>query len=204
MHPNKIKVNFVGSTMVGKTTILNRMRTGVFNPDTMATVGGSFITLIKDKTNFEIWDTAGQERYLSLIPMYFRDVKMVLFVFDVNSISSIKYINKYRDIICDKPNIKIIILGNKTDLLEEYSVEELILEVNKNFLELELTDKIHGLYFISAKEGNNFDKFLEHFYECAKTLPVNNLNTNISVFDLNNNNNDGSIDNHNIEKKCCY
>jgi small GTP-binding protein len=193
---NKIKVNFIGNTMVGKTTILERMRIGVFNPDTIATVGGSFITLRKDGINFEVWDTAGQERYLSLIPMYFRGVNIVLFVFDVTIIESIKYINKYRDVFSDRPNVKIIVLGNKTDLLEEdYSLDELTSEVNDNFEKLMLTDRIHGLYFISAKDGKNFDKILEHLCECAKTLSYDDEDVDI-------------IKNENIKKeeindRCC-
>lgn len=192
---NKIKINFVGDTMVGKTTILERMRTGVFNPDTIATIGGSFMSLRRDGINFEICDTAGQERYLSLIPMYFRGVNIVLFVFDVNNVKSIKYINKYRDILIDKPNVKIIALGNKTDLLEEYSPDVLISEVNNNFEELMLTDKIHGLYFISAKDGNNFDKILEHLCGCAKTLSYDDVDTDI----IKNEN----IENKEINNKCC-
>ena len=207
MLSNKLKINLVGDTMVGKTTILGRMKTGTFDADSMVTVGASFVMLRKENLNFEVWDTAGQERYLSLIPMYFRDVKIVLFVFDVNIIKSIKYINKYKNALQDKPNVRIIILGNKTDLLKkEYSLEELTLEVNKNFEELELTDKVHGLYFISAKDGNNFDKFLEHFYESAKTLPLDNVNLGITINNLYNDINKNVDKDEHVEdknRKCC-
>ena len=143
--------------------------------------------------------------------MYFRDVKIVLFVFDVTDIKSIKYINKYKNEFYDKPNVKIIVLGNKTDLLtEEYKLEELTSEVNKNFEDLLLTDQVHGLYFISAKDGNNFDKFLEHFYECAKTLPIEDVNVNlkISIDNLYSDKNKDKdiIQQENIEEtsyKCC-
>ena len=207
MQPNRFKVNLIGNTMVGKTTILNRLRTGDFVDDSISTIGASFVTLREKGINFEIWDTAGQERYLALIPMYFRDVKIIIFVFDVNIKKSIKYINKYRDVIHDKPNVKIIILGNKTDLLEEkYTLQELITEVNENFGDLLLADKVHGLYFISAKDGNNFEKFLEHFYECSKTFPIDDLNDDINI-NINNlySSNNISIDKHEEVKvsNCC-
>ena len=205
MHPNRFKVNLIGNTMVGKTTILNRVKTGDFVGDSISTVGASFVTLRHEGINFEIWDTAGQERYLALIPMYFRDVKIIIFVFDVNIKKSIKYINKYRDVIYDKQDVKIIILGNKTDLLEEkYSLEELTTEVYKNFEDLLLADKIHGLYFISAKNGNNFEKFLEHFYESAKTFPIDDITDNVNINNLYSSNNI-TIDKHEEIKisKCC-
>ena len=204
----KLKVNLIGTTMVGKTTILNVMRRGVFNPDTIATVGASFVTLIKDDINYQVWDTAGQERYLSLIPMYFRDVKITIFVFDVNEIRSIKYINRYKDILIDDPDIRIIILGNKTDLLEEkeeeknHLLEELTKEVYNNFEILMLTDKIHGLYFISAKDGNNFNKFLEHFHECGKNSIFNNPKNNNIVDNICIRNPDVTIETKE-DRKCC-
>lgn len=190
---NKIKVNLVGNTMVGKTSILHRMRYGVFNPDTIATVGGSFVALTKDNINYEIWDTAGQERYLALIPMYFRGVKISLFVFDVNDVKSLKYINKYKNILADDDNIKIIVLANKTDLFEELIqqknmtkeekeniIKELTKQVYDNFEKISLIDRLHGLHFISAKNGSGFNDFLEHLHECGKILPVNkSINKNI-------------------------
>ena len=206
--PNKIKVNLVGTTMVGKTSILGRMRYKIFNPDTISTIGGSFVTLKEGDITYEIWDTAGQERFIALIPMYFRDVNITLFVFDVTDISSIKYINKYRDILMDQPNIKIMVLGNKTDLLEEnseHSIGELATEVSNNFANLMLDDKLHGLHFMSALDGSGFEKFLEHFHECARTLPVNpSKNNNILIDDPYTKKDDETIEQSNRSRCCNY
>lgn len=196
----KVKVIFVGDTMVGKTTILERMRSGNYNPDTIATVGASFVMLKHENIDFDIWDTAGQERYRSLTSMYFRDVKIVLFVFDVNSLKSIQSINTYKDSLQEKSDYKIIILGNKTDLSDkDINFDEITAEVRKIFDSIFLTDIIHGLYFISAKEGNNFDEFLEHLYECSLLIPLPNDN---NVNNLNSNNiqmNNEEV----INDKCC-
>jgi small GTP-binding protein len=206
----KVKVNLVGNTMVGKTSILHRMRYGVFNPDPISTVGASFVSLKKDNINYEIWDTAGQERYLSLIPMYFRDVKIVLFVFDIDDSKSIKYINRYKDILSSDPITKIIVLGNKTDLTSNLSQEELenllkelTSEVYNNFENAFLIDKLHGLYFISAKDGSGFDNFLEHFHECAKTLPLTDIRSKMIIDDIyvKREGDDGYIQIEN--KRCC-
>jgi len=205
--PNKIKVNLIGNTMVGKTSILSRMRYKKFNPDTIATIGASFVTLKEDNITYEIWDTAGQERFIALVPMYFRDVSITLFVFDVNDISSIKYINKYRDVFMDIPNIKIMILANKTDLLDEnsdYSIGDITNEVCDNFSNLTLEDKIHGLHFMSALDGSGFEKFMEHFHECARTLPVKlSRNDNIIIDDPYLKKEDHVSDQSTNSSRCC-
>lgn len=188
LNNKRIKVNFVGNTMVGKTSILNRMRFGIFNKESTATIGGSFVSLKSGNINYDIWDTAGQERFLSLVPMYFREVRISIFVFDVTNIKTVKYINRYKDVYLDDPNIIIIAIGNKIDLLKKNDasnydniLKELHNEVYNNFEILTLTEKLHGLHFISTKKGENFDKFLTHLDESAENLPLITMNSKIVI-----------------------
>jgi Ras-related protein Rab-5C len=44
---------------------------------------------------FEIWDTAGQERYHALTPMYYRNAKAAIVVFDVSNASSFDRAQKW-------------------------------------------------------------------------------------------------------------
>ena len=37
------------------------------------------------KVYFQIWDTAGQENFRSLVPMFLRDSKIALLVYDITS-----------------------------------------------------------------------------------------------------------------------
>lgn len=37
------------------------------------------------KVYFQIWDTAGQENFRSLVPMFLRDAKIALLVYDITS-----------------------------------------------------------------------------------------------------------------------
>ncbi len=49
---------------------------------------------LPDKTViFQVWDTAGQERFHSLIPMYLRDAKAAIVVYDVTDAVSINTIH---------------------------------------------------------------------------------------------------------------
>lgn len=40
------------------------------------------------KVYFQIWDTAGQENFRSLVPMFLRDAKIALLVYDITSMVS--------------------------------------------------------------------------------------------------------------------
>ena len=69
--------------------------------------------------NCEVIDTAGQERYKSIVNSYYRNADCCLLVYDVTNRKSFEecknYYNKKLKEYSDKI-IKIILLGNKTDL----------------------------------------------------------------------------------------
>ena len=44
---------------------------------------------------FEIWDTAGQERFNALIPIYYRNAKAAIVVFDVTNKNSFERAKKW-------------------------------------------------------------------------------------------------------------
>ena len=69
--------------------------------------------------NVEIMDTGGHEKYNSINRVYYRRADCCLLVYDItnpNSFNAIKnyYIQEIKE-ICKK-NIKVMLLGNKTDL----------------------------------------------------------------------------------------
>ena len=76
--------------------------------------------------NVAIWDTAGQERFSSIGKNYYKDADCCLLVYDVTDMSSFEKIQKYyiEEIKkeCSK-DIKIILLGNKTDLVEKRTID---------------------------------------------------------------------------------
>ena len=47
------------------------------------------VTVGDKRIVFQIWDTAGQERFRSLVPMYLRDTKIAIMMYDITSVVSI-------------------------------------------------------------------------------------------------------------------
>ena len=90
--------------------------------------------------NVHIWDTCGQERFNSIWEKYYKRADGILLVFDITnkpSFNKIKnfYVQKIKD-NC-KLNIPIILLGNKTDLIDEREVsqeEGINLAVNEEYI----------------------------------------------------------------------
>lgn len=127
------KVVVIGTSNVGKTSILHRINRCGFEDDLPVTTNTSVIT--KDYTieenSFTInyWDTAGQEKYKALAEHYYQGAKYAIAVFKINDQSSfdemLDYINTFRqkcDLISEtnensKPNI--IVAANMSDLVED-------------------------------------------------------------------------------------
>ncbi|KAJ0410000.1 hypothetical protein ATCC90586_009677 [Pythium insidiosum] len=85
------KIVIVGATDVGKTSITMRYCHGSFSTPTSATIGASFLQKRivvgpkRRKMTLQIWDTAGQERFRSMAPMYYRNAKAAILVFDLQN-----------------------------------------------------------------------------------------------------------------------
>lgn len=110
------KIVIVGATDVGKTSITMRYCHGSFSTPTSATIGASFLqkrivvsddsasgnaggppssTGARRKMTLQIWDTAGQERFRSMAPMYYRNAKAAILVFDVQKPESFEKIKEW-------------------------------------------------------------------------------------------------------------
>jgi small GTP-binding protein len=113
---------FLGSSGVGKTSLINRYISNEFSGDHSATVGIDFFTKpiqVRDRTvNFQIWDTAGQERFRLLIPFYIRDSSIAVIVYDVSSPDSFNDAKLWHKTVVDERgnDVVCVLVGNKNDL----------------------------------------------------------------------------------------
>lgn len=204
------KLVLLGDSSVGKTSIVHRFVTNSFNQHTSNTIGAAFITKefssslnSKKRLKFEIWDTAGQERYRSLTPMYYRNAKVALIVYDLNNFDdSFEKAKSWIDQL--KLNtgssdglIKIILVGNKSDLVDLESEE---IKSSLNDVELFGNDLDIKTFITSAKSGTNVIElfaslvndldmlFFENYYEHQKNNESNPTQLNLLAASISKNN----------------
>ena len=119
------KIITLGNAGVGKTSILKRFTTGMFEENSCSTVGIEFsikqLTLKNGKTiKLKLVDTCGQEKYKSIAKQYFKNCDAVLFVFSLNNKKSFTdiqdWINLFGENHNGNKNIPKILVGNKCDI----------------------------------------------------------------------------------------
>lgn len=68
----------------------------------------------------QLWDTAGQERYHSLVRLYFKDIKGVLLVFQIDRQDSFDHCKDWLDLFYSSISTgftpPVLLVGNKIDL----------------------------------------------------------------------------------------
>lgn len=186
------KVVLLGSSGVGKTSILTQFNDHVFRRIIAPTVGSGMIT--KDiETNagtvsLRIWDTAGEERYRAFTGLYSRSAMAGIIVFDITDASSFNelpvWINVYK---LNADNVTFLYLvGNKTDLCDNRAIET---EKVKQFAR----ENEMRYFEVSAKTGENIEYL---FHELAEELSTKVVYRDTS---------DKEVDfvEENNDKKCC-
>ena len=122
------KIVLIGDSGVGKSNIISKYLTDTFTFDSKATVGvefGSKNLEIDRKIKMQIWDTAGQERYKTITNAYYKGAKGALLVFDLTNKQTFESVDKWISEIKTNGDerIKIILVGNKSDLEEHRQVK---------------------------------------------------------------------------------
>ncbi|XP_062570959.1 uncharacterized protein LOC134232984 [Saccostrea cucullata] len=165
-----VKVVIIGDSGVGKTSVAQRFVDDTFYDYTPASVGASYFIKhleIEDrKVYFQIWDTAGQENFRALVPMYLRNAKIALLVYDITKMISFLNLEVWRsDLLLAEPGVTVAVIGNKSDLKDDRQVE-----VRKG---QDYANK-HGMLFTetSAKRGTNVE---EIFFELGSQIVQQNI-----------------------------
>lgn len=140
------KLCIFGAGGVGKTTLIKRFVSKVFDEDLKMTIGADFSVknvTVDDKTvTLRIWDFAGEERFRVLLPSFAKGAQGGIFMYDITRYSSIKDINDWLSIFeyfvaKSEKKIPIIMVGGKNDLEDKRSVEiEEAIEISRS-LELQ-------------------------------------------------------------------
>ena len=154
------KVLVVGDDGVGKAALLVQFSKGSFTENYNKVIGVDFhIKSIRIKTKegpiivkLQIWDTGDQEKFRSIRPMYYRDSRGAVLVFDVTNASSFEHLPHWIEDVRSsvKSEIPLLLVGNKSDLVDQRQVTlNDINSLTRNF----------NLYYTetSAKTGKGVD-----------------------------------------------
>ena len=193
----KYKIMVLGESKVAKTALIKRYTKNEFGGVYLTTVGMDFqdkIIQIEDKkVRLQIWDTAGQERFRNVTKSYFQSSHGFVLVYDITDRDSLDKTNFWIEQIKSngRENPKIILVGNKCDLINERQVS---IEEGENFA------KKHNIKFFeaSAKDGTNVNELF--FYLANEIYQDDKLNgkkgrkMTVSL---------GKISSNNTKKKNC-
>jgi small GTP-binding protein len=154
-----------GSGGVGKTTLIKRFVTRVFEEDIKMTIGADFsiknVEFEEKIVTLRIWDFAGEERFRVLLPSFAKGADGGIFMFDLTRYSTIKDINDWLAIFEyfvseSEVKIPIVMVGGKLDLKDKRSVE------SEEAIELSKSLNLQGYFECSSKTGANVEDVFDY------------------------------------------
>eukprot|EP01103_Thecamoeba_quadrilineata_P000383 TRINITY_DN10321_c0_g1_i1.p1 TRINITY_DN10321_c0_g1~~TRINITY_DN10321_c0_g1_i1.p1 ORF type:complete len:220 (+),score=39.65 TRINITY_DN10321_c0_g1_i1:150-809(+) len=123
------KIILIGSSGVGKTSLLTRFVDDRFDQEQVNTIGVDFKIKTLDvdgkKIKLQLWDTAGQERYKTVTNAYFRGSHGIILAYDTTSQTTFEGIEHWLGEVHKYAprNVVKLIVGTKCDLSDKRQVE---------------------------------------------------------------------------------
>ena len=216
---DSVKVVLLGEAGVGKTSIIHQFTYHTFDPDCISSISAQFVSKTIDyqgygAIKYDIWDTAGQERYRSMAKIFYKDAKVIVFVYDITSQPTFEGLKNYWyqqvKINCEKDSI-LAVVANKNDLYADQVVPD---EEGEKF-----ADEIGAIFQSTSASsdsgiGKLFDhigrKFIDTEYNYKELDEKDKANYEKKLKNQNDNNDDGKrikLEDSNNENKgggCCH
>ncbi|EAX94054.1 small GTP-binding protein, putative [Trichomonas vaginalis G3] len=159
-----MKVILVGSSGVGKTSLISAYFKNPFENNDLPTVApascSAVVQVEKKKIELQIWDTAGQERFQAISQMFYRDSHVAFVCFDPKRTDQVEnWVNKIRT---EAPDCLVYLVATKSDILTQEEINEI------NQMAQDMTQTYHAEAFIltSAKTGNGVQDLFESAARC--------------------------------------
>jgi len=173
MQHEKFKICIFGDGGVGKTTLVNRYLTGVFQEHYKITIGADFfvkrLSVNGTRITLQIWDFAGEDRFKFILPSYITGSSGCIFMYDITRYSSIKNIGEWIEVFekgAEKSNteIPLIMVGGKLDLDYKRAVE------SDHAKEIALEHQFKEHLECSSKTGKNIDEIFRRISKIMLNL----------------------------------
>jgi small GTP-binding protein len=163
-----VKMCIMGDGGVGKTTLIERLSSGRFNPTTKMTIGIDFsliqhmvVTESNEHVPLDItcWDLGGQDRFRFMLSSYMGGADGGLVLYDVNRFESTlnlpAWVNMFRDNA--KPDAPLYLIGSKSDLVNEKMM--FMVENNLKLLKQDLGINVH--FLLSSKNDQTINQVMD-------------------------------------------
>ena len=157
-----LKFIIVGEASVGKTVLLKRYIKDEFISDSTPTIGSDFFRVQKqvdDETILvQFWDTAGQERFRALTPKIYENCLAALIVYDTTCKSTFEKVRFWYETLLEncKTTITIMLVGNKTDLIQNRRVGT---DEGRDYA------REHGLLFMETSAKLNDEQCVQRAFD---------------------------------------
>jgi small GTP-binding protein len=160
------KVSVIGEYAVGKTSLIKRYMTNTFDEGYKATLGAAIstfdTTVDGNEVSLQVWDLAGQNPFRKVRHQYLFGSDFAVAVFDLTRRESLDALAEWvADVRSADPEAICILVGNKSDLVEEREVRQG--DARTVAKQLKTTEYMET----SAKDGTNIG---ELFQAIAKAL----------------------------------
>ncbi|KAH6575407.1 hypothetical protein BASA62_001928 [Batrachochytrium salamandrivorans] len=156
----------------GKTTLVSVIANGQFTEDLIPTVGFNMRKVTKGSVVMKLWDLGGQARFRSMWERYCRGVNAIVYVVDSADHAKIESAKTELHTLLERPllaGIPVLVLGNKNDLSDALTVEDLIEQLGLK----SITNRQVSCYSISAKNSTNIDITLQWLMKHATSSECN-------------------------------
>lgn len=154
------KAIVLGDVAVGKTSLVTRFCHQTFDKDYKATIGVDFeverFDILQVPFNLQIWDTAGQERFKCIAASYYRGAHVIIIVFDVTDLLSLKNSKRWLDdaLKANNGNPHIFLVGTKIDICSVATYQ--MVEEQATILAKDMKAEY---WAVSSKTGENVQSF---------------------------------------------
>ncbi|KAI1365707.1 ADP-ribosylation factor family-domain-containing protein [Xylaria arbuscula] len=163
---SEMDVTMIGLENAGKTSLLRVLSGGEFTIDSIPTVGFNMKRVQRGHVTIKCWDLGGQPRFRPMWERYCRGVSAIVFIVDIADDAKLPVAKEELHSLMSQKTLEgipLLVLGNKSDLPNKISVDELI-----DALDLKtIGHREVSCYGISAKEETNLEAVVQWLMKWA-------------------------------------